>query len=80
MQNFKDIVRIFVSKDAAVQVKNVEGLEHALGELLADPGRRDVLGRRAREIVSENLGAVERTMEMILPELARRKMYIVPKD
>jgi 3-deoxy-D-manno-octulosonic-acid transferase len=80
MQNFKDITRIFVSKEAAVQVKDSAGLENALAGLLGNPARCAELGRRAREIVSENLGAVERTVEMILPQLARRNIYVVPKN
>jgi 3-deoxy-D-manno-octulosonic-acid transferase len=79
MQNFKDITRLFLSKDAAVQVKNPADLERTLAELLENPARRAELGRRAQALVADNLGAVERTVEMILPELARREMYIVPK-
>jgi 3-deoxy-D-manno-octulosonic-acid transferase len=80
MQNFKDITRIFLSREAAVQVTNAEALETALAELLENPARRAELGRRAQEIVSDNLGAVERTVEMILPRLAERNMYVVPKN
>jgi 3-deoxy-D-manno-octulosonic-acid transferase len=79
MQNFADITRSFLEKDAAVQVHNAAELEHALTELLENPARRADLGRRALEVVAENLGAVERTVEMILPELARRNLYLVPK-
>jgi 3-deoxy-D-manno-octulosonic-acid transferase len=78
MQNFKDITRLFVSRNAAVQVNNAEGLEQAMADLLANAEKREELGRRAREIVAHNLGAVERTVEMILPELAKRGMYVVP--
>ena len=79
MQNFADITRSFLKKNAAVQVKNPEELERTLAELLANPARRAALGRAALEIVTENLGAVERTVDMILPELARQSIYIVPK-
>ena len=79
MQNFADITRSFLKKNAAVQVQNPEELERALAELLANPTRRAELGRHALEVVAENLGAVERTVEMILPQLARRNIYIVPK-
>ena len=79
MQNFTDITRNFLQKDAAVQVKDEAELERALAELLANPARRAELGRHALEVVAENLGAVERTVEMILPQLARRNIYIVPK-
>jgi 3-deoxy-D-manno-octulosonic-acid transferase len=80
MQNFKDVTRIFLSQEAAVQVKSPEGLELALAELLENQARRAELGRRAREIVAENMGSVERTVEMILPWLAGRNMYVVPKS
>ena len=79
MQNFTDITRSFLNKNAAVQVKNAAELERALAELLENPARRAELGRRALDVVAENLGAVERTVEMILPELARQSIYIVPK-
>jgi len=80
MQNFKDITRLFLGKEAAIQVKDPSALEDALAKLLENPARRAELGRRAQEIVTENLGAVERTVEMILPQLAQRNIYIEPKD
>jgi 3-deoxy-D-manno-octulosonic-acid transferase len=79
MQNFADITRTFLRKNAAVQVKTPEALEQTLGELLADDARRAALGRAALEVVSENLGAVERTVEMILPELERQGIFVGPK-
>jgi 3-deoxy-D-manno-octulosonic-acid transferase len=79
MQNFADITRAFLRKNAAVQVKNPEELERALGELLGDAERRAALGRAALEIVAENLGAVERTVEMIVPHLARRGIFVEKK-
>ena len=79
MENFADITRSFLKKDAAVQVKKPEELERVLAELLASPARRAELGRHALEVVAENLGAVERTVEMILPYLAGRGIYIAPK-
>jgi 3-deoxy-D-manno-octulosonic-acid transferase len=79
MENFADITRSFLKKDAAVQVKKPEELERVLAELLANPARRAELGRHALEVVAENLGAVERTVEMIVPHLASRGIYVVPK-
>ncbi|MEI8288986.1 MAG: 3-deoxy-D-manno-octulosonic acid transferase [Verrucomicrobiota bacterium] len=79
MQNFADITRNFLAKDAAVQVNNPEELERVLGELLANPARRDELGRHARAVVAENLGAVERTVEMILPHLKTKGIFIAPE-
>ena len=79
MQNFADITRNFLKKDAAVQVKNPEQLEQVLGALLADPARQAVLGQNALAVVAENLGAVERTVEMILPELKRQGILVLEK-
>ena len=79
MQNFKDITRIFLNKNAVVQVKDAQGLEKAIGELLENPARREELGRRAQAAVKENLGSVERTVDMILPMLEKRGMLVVDK-
>jgi len=79
MQNFKDIVRILLSKQAAVQIHSPDELESTIAELLADPKRRSELGRHGLEVVAENLGAVERTVEMMLPHLAQRGIMVVPK-
>jgi 3-deoxy-D-manno-octulosonic-acid transferase len=76
MQNFADITRAFLQKRAAVQVRTPEELESCLGELLADPPRRAALGRAALAVVAENLGAVERTVEMILPSLKARGIFV----
>ena len=78
MQNFKDITRIFLSQGAALQVPNAEALERTVTELLENPERRAELGRRALAAVKENMGSVDRTLQMILPELVKRGMYIVP--
>jgi 3-deoxy-D-manno-octulosonic-acid transferase len=79
MQNFADITRSFLQKNAAVQVKSPEELERVLGELLADAPRRAALGRAALGVVSENLGAVERTVAMILPQLEARGILVEEK-
>ena len=78
MQNFQDIVRILRKHNAAVTVKDAAELERALGELLSDPARRAALGGRATAAVAENLGAVERTVAMILPHLKARGIYVSP--
>jgi 3-deoxy-D-manno-octulosonic-acid transferase len=78
MQNFTDIVRILLKNNAAVQVKNPAALEQAVSGLLADAARRAETGRNAAAAVTQNLGAVERTVEMILPHLERGGFYIAP--
>jgi len=79
MQNFTDITRAFLARNAAVQVPDAAELKRVLGELLADAGRRAALGRAAQEVVAENLGAVERTVAMILPHLESRGLWLDPK-
>ena len=79
MQNFADVTRSFLAQDAAVQVADPEALERALVELLADENRRAELGRNALKVVAENLGAVDRTVEMILEHLKLREVYIAPR-
>ena len=80
MQNFRDITRILLSKRGAVQVKDAKELEQTMEALLADQSRRAELGRHALDVVTENRGAVDRTVEMILPQLERRNMLVVPKE
>jgi len=76
MQNFTDIARDFVAQNAAIQVRDPETLETAIAELLADEKRRAELGRNALRVVRENLGAIDRTGEMILELLKRRQIYV----
>jgi 3-deoxy-D-manno-octulosonic-acid transferase len=80
MQNFADIVRLFKQKNSVVQVQDAAELERVFGELLADAERRAALGRSARAVVEENLGAVARTTDMILAQLKTRGIYIAPEN
>ncbi|HEU5396533.1 MAG TPA: 3-deoxy-D-manno-octulosonic acid transferase [Verrucomicrobiae bacterium] len=78
MQNFADITRNFVKHRAALQVRDPEELEKAIGDLLSDKPRRAELGHNALAVVAENLGAVNRTVEMIIAQLAPRGVYVAP--
>ena len=78
MQNFKDIMRSFSLKDAVVRVSSPETLEKAFEELLQNEARRAELGRNALAVVADNLGALQRTVEMILPSLAARGLMVLP--
>lgn len=79
MQNFTDVVEIFGKRDAAVQVRDAAELEVVFGELLANEARRAQLGGNALQVVRENLGAVDRTVEMILKGVEKSGIYIAPK-
>jgi 3-deoxy-D-manno-octulosonic-acid transferase len=76
MQNFADVVRDFLTQDGAVQVKNTAELEQKLAELLGNETRRAELGRNALKVVRENLGAIDRTTDMIVKRLDNGEIYI----
>ena len=76
MQNFADVALRFVEQDGAVQVKDAAELEAKLAELLADKSRRAQLGLNAVKVVRENLGGIERTVEMILEKFDSSEFYV----
>ena len=76
MQNFEAISKAMLADDAAVQVKDAHHLEEVLGELLSNDERREELGRNGLAVLRKNVGALERTVEMILEHLREKK--IVP--
>ena len=79
MQNFAAIARSFVESKGATQVQNAEELETALAALLSQPALAAELGRNALAVVKQNLGAVERTVDMIVGGLNNPEIYVAPK-
>ncbi len=79
MQNFAEVVRSLLLRGGAIQVANATELEKVLSELLGDSLRREELGRKALEIVRENLGGIERTVDMLVKHLEGGELYIAPK-
>ena len=71
--NFHAIVSLMEEAGAIVQLPPVEGptavdeLTATFAKLLADPDQRAELGRRAKQLVTENRGAAERTIKLIAP-------------
>lgn len=78
MSEFAEIVRNFLDSDAAVQVQNPQELEKTFAELLADKARREEFGRKAAKVVHENLGAIDRTVDMIVKHLEGGELYVAP--
>lgn len=78
MQNFAEVARSFVAGEGAEQVKDAAELETRLAALLADANRRSQLGRNALKVVRENLGAIERTVDMIVEQLDKDEFYVAP--
>jgi 3-deoxy-D-manno-octulosonic-acid transferase len=78
MQNFESIATAFVKRKGAVQVSNGEELERVIAGLLENPDRAAELGRNAIAVVRENLGAINRTVDMIVEHLDDSEIYIAP--
>lgn len=76
MQNFAEIAASFRAQQGAVQVQNAQELEQAFAELLSDEPRRLRLGQNALRVVRENLGAVDRTVDMIVSSLDQDEHYV----
>jgi 3-deoxy-D-manno-octulosonic-acid transferase len=71
MQNFTAIAEEFVAAQGAVQVADAAALQRELAALLAEPARREELGRKGLEVVRRNQGGIERTARLILSRLAK---------
>jgi len=77
--NFGEIVKTFLEAEALVQLADlpetelITKLAAVFGELLGDHELRMVMGQRARNLVDENRGATERTIQVL------RKILTVPR-
>ena len=78
MQNFEDVARIFLAQNAVIQAADAADLEKVFSELLGSETRRRELGERAAKVVRENMGAVDRTVEMIVRHLDTGELYVAP--
>jgi len=71
--NFDAIVQLLNEAEAIVQLlpmdntKATQCLAHELETLLANPNRRKALGQHAKQIVENNRGTADRTLEIIKP-------------
>ena len=78
MQNFESIARAFIEQRGAIQVQDAAELEQAVDALLSHPDQAAELGRNAVTVVRQNLGAIERTVEMIVDQLHGTDVYVAP--
>jgi 3-deoxy-D-manno-octulosonic-acid transferase len=69
-ENFRDIVRLFQSRDALLVAGPAE-LPLVLLELLANPADRRALGQRAAETMRSQIGATARTVGELQELMAR---------
>lgn len=63
--NAPDVADMMLDAGAALQVADAPSLAAAILELIADPGRRDEMGRRGAQAAAANRGALERLMTLI---------------
>lgn len=63
--NFRDVVERMLKSDAAVVVRDTSQLTNFLHLCLAKPQYAADLGRRARELVLQQRGAADRTIELM---------------
>jgi 3-deoxy-D-manno-octulosonic-acid transferase len=65
--NFKDVVELLLTRDAARVVRNEAEFQRTVAELLDDPEAARRMGRRAQILVHNQQGATARTVEAVLP-------------
>ena len=79
MQNFEAIAKCFIEQRGAIQVRNATELEAAFSTLLSDPDQAATIGANALKVVRENLGSIDKTVEMIVKQLDGTDVYVAPK-
>lgn len=65
MHNFRDVVRIFLDDQSAIQVKDADDLKATIERLLTSPEERDKLSAMSRETVEKRRGAIPKTIEIL---------------
>jgi len=63
--NFRDVVALMLARQAAVVVADGEQLPAFVRRCLAEPDFAAELGRRARQLVLEQVGAADRTCQLL---------------
>jgi len=79
MQNFEAVAKAFVEAGGAIQAPDAAALEETIAALLADPSRAAEMGHKALEVVRENQGSIERTIDMIVESLGSSRVYVAQK-
>jgi 3-deoxy-D-manno-octulosonic-acid transferase len=65
--NFVTMAELLISAGGGRVVANEHELLQSMAELLGDRGKRERMGRRAREFVQQNQGALSRVMGILKP-------------
>ncbi len=70
--NFRDIVSQLLAADGAVVVQDQDELEQFVRRAIEDPAWARELGQRARKLVLSQLGATQRTVDLLMPLLLEK--------
>jgi len=63
MDNFSEISEIALGRGASFQAGQIEYLDEVLKKLLANPNKRHESGEKAKQMIVENRGALDKTLE-----------------
>ena len=63
--NFRDAAKRLLEAGGAIQVRDADELESRVMELLADPEGRQRMGQIAQELVRQQQGATDRTVDLL---------------
>jgi 3-deoxy-D-manno-octulosonic-acid transferase len=73
--NFRDIVALLRGRDAAVVVRDQVELTQFVTRCLEEPAFAAELGQRAQSLVLEQLGAADRTIDLLGKLLPSKKRF-----
>lgn len=73
--NFRDIVALLRGRDAAVVVRDQAELTQFVTRCLEEPAFAEELGQRAQSLVLEQLGAADRTIDLLGKLLPSKKRF-----
>lgn len=68
VENFAEPVRVLCESNACLRIADAQELTQALDRLLRDAGRRDAMGRAARQAILQRRGATAQTVAAILSQ------------
>ena len=69
MFNFSKIAEIFLNSNAAIMVENEQQLSEVLDDLITNKDKRLLLAEKAKEVVAQNRGSVDKIMNEIVREI-----------
>jgi 3-deoxy-D-manno-octulosonic-acid transferase len=69
MENFRDVARMLLDAEAAMQVAEPSALGLTVNRILSNPSLADSLGKNAQRVLHQNGGATDRVMDFIHGQL-----------